>query len=119
MTKEIIVDLYGVKNENDVIYRLRKALCLFTHVSEEEYQSRAIKNDHPSSWDALNDDMSVLSFEEINNRENSEIHLTILGFDDIAKNISQKSATTLFDVLTNQSDSTQRIDKYKFSFEIT
>lgn len=114
--KEVAVDVHGVKNDNDVIYRIRKAFHLFTHVPEEEYRLRVEKGHHQSSWDAFSDDISDLHFPE--EPDVQEVILIVSGAHDIANNISKDTYVTLLRILASNTDPAQRVDGINFFFQI-
>lgn len=115
MLKITTVDLHGVVSELDIDQRIAVALGL---IRKEDIKYKPTGAEHEKIvWDAFNDDLRVLSFKEIDTSENPEVHLIIKGFEDIAKNVSQRSADLLLHTLTRQTTPEERIDKYKFSFE--
>jgi len=106
MKKEIIIDLNGINSSLDLMNRFAKVL---------EWTNWDFNGD--AVWDAFDDSLASLHFKELENEENPEVHLVIIGFNKISQNISLKDQNLLKEILDSQEYQTQRIDKYKFSYE--
>lgn len=107
MRKEFLVDLHSVTSKLELMNRFVNVLNL-----------NPWNKGGNSNWDAFDDVLASLYFEDLENDENPEVHLVITGSEDIKKNISVEVFNTLKDSLDKATDSSQRIDKYKFSYEI-
>lgn len=81
MRKEIVIDLTGATNESDIVYRFRKALNLFPHVSEKDWIER-VESNRPVNWDAFTDDMRDLH-DTIGLQNGDELVLYVSGINDV------------------------------------
>lgn len=114
--KEIVVDLHGVKNASDLMYRIRKAFNLFNYVNESVYQARIDQNDHSINWSAFSDEIGDLSFPD--DPDVKEVYLILLGMGDAVNSVSQDVYSTLLRVLTSNTDPAQRVDGINFFFQV-
>jgi RNAse (barnase) inhibitor barstar len=101
-TKKVIVDLKGVKSKVDLFGRFAKELN--------------IKDENLANWDAFDDDLSALHFED---SEITNIHLVVKNSNDVLKDMSRKEYSLLMETLAEATEKAERIDGYIFSFELS
>ena len=104
MKKEIIIDLHGVATESDILAKFAAALNI-----QDKYLL-------PKNWNALEDDISCLSFP--NETEIDEVLVILLGVNDVINNISEEIYLLMISVLAADTDPAQRGDKINFLFQV-
>lgn len=101
----IIIDLKNVSNAKDVIMSFASAL--------------KIQNLKGNSWDAFNDSFRNLNADSeigVQLKESKSLHLIVQAPGELAKN-SEKDYSTLCEILCEATDSKNRGDGVKLTFE--
>ncbi|MEO8637831.1 MAG: hypothetical protein ABI430_02940 [Candidatus Taylorbacteria bacterium] len=115
--KKIIIDLKGIKNENDIQYRFYKSIDCFYSYSESEFIEK-VKNDNlNASWAAFEDNISGLDIKE-NGERIKELTFIVTNILDLKQKLSQEALINLLLILSRLTDPAQRIDGINFFFQI-
>lgn len=119
-TLEVNVDLRGIRNEADVVYRFYKAFGIFGLVSEEE-RLRRIRDNVPANWDAFADDIccldgsSKLVAQLVAGGKLESISVRVVSIKEVRSVLSEDARRILFDILALATDRADSQSPYDFS----
>ena|SRR3989344_3127181 len=115
--KKIVIDLKGIKNENDIQYRFYKAINCFYDYSESEFFEKLKNNNSNANWAAFEDNISGLDIKE-NGEKIKELTFIITNIEDLKQRLSEEILIILLLILSRLTDPAQRIDGINFFFQV-